>query len=329
MLSNWLSPIADSEISSFFNQYYDEKENFPDLTAAKVVVFSRAKPFTLQVRRALDKLHNHFDITIYDIGNLSSGNISGVYQILSELQDGRIIPILIGVNRDEFIEICNSLLAESKIPIASFISNKISLQSSKFIVNHLSYQRHLLPLHEVEDLISSDFPGLSLGGLRTSQKILEPILRESNYLHFDLAAIRKSDISGIDLAIPTGLYAEEACQIMRYAGESPILNLVTIDIHDLNDTHSNEAMLVAEMIWYLCEGINIKSMDHPTNGGDFKKYIIEMNEVDHSLEFYQSQISGKWWFKTGNQKAKFISCAYEEYEETLNKELPERLLKLL
>ena len=172
-------------------------------------------------------------------------------------------------------------------------------------------------------------PGLSLGTLRVNKRILEPILREVNYLHFDLAALRYADCQGKSGILPTGLYAEEACQIMRYVGEGLKLKLISIDTSGLDEACAIEASLVAELIWYLHEGMEQKSIDHPALSSDFKEFVIEMNEIDHSLIFLQSNKSGKWWLQKEKSSHQYISCAYEEYEQTINNDLPDRLLKLL
>jgi arginase family enzyme len=48
----------------------------------------------------------------------------------------------------------------------------------------------------------------------------EPILRSSHLMMFDLNSLRLSDAPGTSNKSPNGLYAEEACQIIRYAGLS-------------------------------------------------------------------------------------------------------------
>ena len=98
MLSNWLSPISSDYCNNYFSDQYSCQGNFPDLTSAKIVVFSREHKFSSAVRSALDRLHNHFETRIIDIGNLNSGNSSAIYQVVSELQDGYILPVLIGVD---------------------------------------------------------------------------------------------------------------------------------------------------------------------------------------------------------------------------------------
>ncbi|MFT6334684.1 MAG: hypothetical protein ACI86M_000243 [Saprospiraceae bacterium] len=329
MLSNWLSPLTSDQCSNYFTDKFSCQGNFPDLTNTKVVVFSREHKFSAAVRSALGNFHNHFETTIVDIGSLNSPNASTIYQVISELQDGYILPVLIGVDLDCFKEFCQAMLMEGKLDNCAFISNSITLSNDKYNVANIGYQRHFIPKFQFQEIIESTTTGLSLGALRVNQTILEPILRECNYLHFDLASIRKSDCPKVQNSLPTGLHSEEACQIMRYVGEGLRLKLVTIDTVGLDENSIQEALLVSELIWYLHEGVELRSKDHPAYSKDFKEYIIELNEVDHSLIFTQSNKSGKWWLKLDNDSNKYVSCAYEEYQQTIENEIPNRLLKLL
>ena len=329
MLSNWLSPLNSNQCNNYFTDKFSCQGNFPDLTNAKVVVFSREHKFSAAVRSALGNLHNHFETTIVDIGCLNSANASTIYQVISELQDGYVLPVLLGVDINCFKEFCQAMLMEGKLANCAFVSNGISLSSGEYNVENIGYQRHFIPKFQYQEIIDSNTVGLSLGALRANQRILEPILRESNYLHFDLASIRKSDCPNVQSSLPTGLHSEEACQIMRYVGEGLRLKLLTIDTLGLDENCLPEALLVAELIWYLHEGVELRAKDHPAYSKDFKEFIIELNDVDHSLIFKQSNKSGKWWLKLENDTNNYVSCAYEEYQQTIQNEIPDRLLKLL
>ena len=329
MLNNWLTSVSDEYTSSYFNSIFHKKDNFPNLEEVKIVVFTKNDEFCNLVRTKMSQLFNHFNTTIVDIGTLNTSNNSSIYQVISELQDGYITPILIGVDKSSFVEFCKAMFLENKLDIAAHISNTAIVPSENYKIDNIGYQRHLVPKYILDEINDSPNPGLSLGTLRAQQKILEPILREVNYLHFDLAAVRSSDCPNKPNSITTGMYAEEACQVMRYIGEGLRLKLISFDSFGLTGESNSEAMLVAELIWYLHEGIEMRSVDHPALSRDFKEFVIEMNEVDHSLVFLQSNKTGKWWLQKEKKSNSYISCAYEEYEQSINNEIPDRLLKLL
>ena len=329
MLNNWLSPVSDDNISSYFTSVFHSKDDFPNLEGTKIVIFTKNQEFCNLLRLQMNDLFNHFKTTIVDIGVLNTNNNSSIYQVISELQDGFIIPVLLGVDQNSFVDFCKAMSLENKLETAAHISNTAICSTDQYSIENIGYQRHLTPKYIVDEIQDSLTPGLSLGSMRMHKKIVEPILREVNYLHFDLASIRRSDCPSMPNSTPTGLYAEEACQIMRYLGEGLRLKLITFDTTGLGPESKNEAMLIAELLWYVHEGIDLRPEYHPAFSTDFKEFIIEMNEVDHSLIFLQCNKSGKWWLKKEKNSNAYISCAFEEYEQSISNEIPERLLKLL
>ena len=56
--------------------------------------------------------------------------------------------------------------------------------------------------------------------VRGNFREVEPSFRDSDFVSFDLGAIRNSDCRGNIYPSPNGLYAEEACQLSRFAGLS-------------------------------------------------------------------------------------------------------------
>jgi len=329
MLHNWLNPVSSDNVSSYFSSSFHSKEDFPNLEGTKIAIFTKQGDFGNLVRQKMNALFNHFQTTIVDIGTLNTNNNTSIYQVISELQDGYILPVLLDIGQDSFTEFCKAMELETKLNSAAFISNTAMASQEEFSLDNIGYQRHLVPKFILDEINDSSNPGLSLGTLRARQRILEPILREINYLHFDLASLRRSECPNLPQCLPTGLYAEEACQIMRYIGEGMRLKLVSFDTSMLDGASDAEAALVAELIWYLHEGIEMKTIDHPALSPDFKEFVIEMNEIDHSLIFLQSNKSGKWWLQKEKSTNSYISCAYEEYQQAINSEIPDRLLKLL
>ena len=329
MLNNWLAPVLNENISSYFTSVFHSKEDFPNLEGTKIVVFTKNSDFSNHFRAKMSTLFNHFKTTIVDIGTLNTNNNSSIYQVISELQDGYIVPVLLGIDQQSFIDFCKAMSLENKLDTAAHISNTAICSTENYTIENIGYQRHLTPKYILEEIQDSLTPGLSLGTMRNNKKIVEPILREVNYLHFDLASIRSSDCPTKTNSFPTGLYAEEACQVMRYIGEGLKLKLITFDTTGLGEESAQEAMLIAEMLWYLHEGIDKRPEFHPAISTDFKEFVIELNEIDHSLIFLQCNKSGKWWLQKEKGSNAYISCAYEEYEQSINNEIPDRLLKLL
>ena len=103
MLNNWLTPVSDENVSSYFSNTFHSKNDFPNLEEAKIAIFTTDPEFGDLLRAKLSALHNHFNTFIVDIGTLNVSNNSSIYQVISDLQDGYILPILIGVNQYSFM----------------------------------------------------------------------------------------------------------------------------------------------------------------------------------------------------------------------------------
>ena len=329
MLSNWLTPVAQKYSSSFFNETYVSKDRFPDLTAAKVVVFSRDTTIGNEVRNSLNKFEKHYDISCEDIGNLLTTSPSSIYQIISEIQDGNIIPILIGLNNEETSVISRAMVLEGKLFKHAFLSSFCKVPDEDFVIENLGYQRHVVDKSLFHDIQNSENQGLSLGKLRTKEYLLEPILRDTNYVHLDLSVVRKSDCLCSN-NFSTGLSAEELCQLARYAGEGNQLNLISINTSNiLKDNVEYSADLIAQFMWYFVEGLSLDQKEDPLQSSNFREYLIDLPNISKPIIFKQSKSSGKWWVKSLSANNKYHSCALQEYEESVKNELPERLLKIL
>jgi hypothetical protein len=135
-------------------------------------------------------------------------------------------------------------------------------------------------------------------------------------------------------ATPNGLYAEEACQIMRYAGLSNRLS--SLGIYQYNpayDYRNQTAILMAQMIWYFVDGFYARKNDNPAeNEEGFIKFIVDISDTEQELVFYKSKLSDRWWMQihdTKENKTHLISCSYNDYKQACSDELPDKWLKSL
>ena len=144
---------------------------------------------------------------------------------------------------------------------------------------------------------------------------------------------RMADAPAIRNATPNGLYAEEACQIIRYAGLSDRVR--SIGFYEMNPEHDvrdQTSQLVAQMIWYFVNGYYQRKQDDPReNEKDFTKFTVSMkNEED--LVFMKSRKSDRWWVQVpyidkqieGNW---MVPCSYADYEMACNDEIPDRWIR--
>lgn len=201
-------------------------------------------------------------------------------------------------------------------PISNHSRVHISGSTSQAAIQNIAFQRHLCT--------STDNPkGFSLGDLRNHQSLLEPILRDHTVFSFSLDAIKKSELNLSDFGYPTGLTAEEACQIARYCGKATNVKIFNLVIPEVMSEASWQT--TSYVIWYFLEGLSINQRLHPSTSDHFQTFIVQSRDQDYSYHFQRSP-QGKIWLTTSN--GTFISCSPEELEETKNSELPHRLLEL-
>jgi len=330
MLSQWLSPSAIYQKdfkSLFFQKSHKDEKDFPNIDDSSLVLVGIQDKFSDEVRNQLNKFSNHFsNLECSDIGNFKSCEENDLLSVAKSLLGYKNIPIFLGTDCNFVKELQNYFdfkltCISNDVPCPNFDNEKI---------NFLAYQRHLWDYKTLKHIEDFSLDSLSLGKLRSNTHMLEPILRDTEVLYLNLNAIRSSDVPHSNNSLPFGLNAEEVCQMMRYAGSSNKLKAVVVDISGLDLTnYLVEAKLVAACFWYLMEGKNLANIEHPNNTADYSQYIVNLAEYDTDLIFIKSNLSNKWWLKTidDSQNETYISCAHEEYQLTINSEIPERILR--
>ncbi len=311
------------------------------------------------VRENLYKLFlGNYSAKIVDLGNIKKGNsiedsYFAVTDVLSQLIQKNIIPIIIGGSQD--LTYCNYLAyqkMEQTINIVAVDSSfdigegdkgldsqsylsKIILHKPNILFNfsNIGYQSYFVDQNSVELMNKLFFDTHRLGKVRKNMEGVEPIVRNADLLSFDMSAIRQSDAPGNGNASPNGFYGEEACQITRYAGMSDKLS--SIGFYEINpafDTNKQTAHLVAQMIWYFIDGFYNRKQDYPiVDKSEYTKYRVSIKDHEHEIIFYKSNKSDRWWMDVPypvNHQIKFerhhmVPCSYSDYETACSDELPD------
>lgn len=362
---------TDNLLANTINSNYKGK-GFPDLNNTNIALLgvkeSRLSSNNFKCSDAPDAVRSFlynlysFDnnVKIADLGNLNPGEtIDDTYfalrNVLSELINNEIIPVIIGGSQDltyanylayqKMGRIINISAVDSKFDLGnseeifnseSYLS-KIILHQPNFLFNYtnIGYQSYFVDKEAVNLMSKLHFDVYRLGNIRSDMKLAEPLVRNSDLLSFDIGAIRNSDAPGNANASPNGFYGEEACQIARYAGISDKLS--SIGFYELNpelDVNNQSSHLVAQMIWYFIEGYSHRKHDFPhIQKKDYKKYHTAIDEVEEGIVFYQSKKSGRWWMEVPlaeNQdedkyKRHFmVPCSYEDYLNASENNVPDR-----
>lgn len=306
-----------------------------------------------KIRSEIYKLIQPSDkLKILDIGNLKQGNTySDTYVALKEavisFLGNNLNIILIGGSQDLTLPVfqafesyqkkINLVTVDSRIdanPEAIDVNSEsylleILLKKKKlFKYANLGHQAYFTEINSLE-LINKLFQdAIRLGEIRNDIKMIEPVLRDTDLISFDMGAVRQSDSPGYFKAMPNGFYAEEICQIARYAGISDMIRFFGVFENNSNlDKNNHSAALAAQMIWYYLDGIINRVIEYPdSQSSDYKTFIVTHNDLDHEMIFYRSMKTDRWWMEIPNLKEDtqvIVSCSHNDYQTACNHEVPD------
>ena len=310
----------------FFEFPHKDTNSTSEINNFDLIFMSANIPFANQVRSSLQLLSNHFqNIKSFDCGKTLNNDHRFICQPLQYCAEQNIPGFFLGGN----VDLVHMLSSQQKRKV-TFVSNTLP-PSDQISEQHtfLSYQRHLCEYKSIKYVDEFCPDSLSLGQMKSHPHLIEPILRDTEILYIHLNALRSAEIPGLSSAWPSGLNTEELCQIAKYAGHSLQLKTIIIDCGDIAEqTFEIGSKLVAELYWYLMEGLKMKQSDHPGLNTNISEYVVNMAEFDTELVFVKSNITQRWWLKLEeNDTNPFLSCAQEEYQQSIRSEVPERLLR--
>ena len=354
MYQNWLKPI-ETDSSSQIKEYSETQfgkhvlshaVQVPNLEGVKVALIGIDHIAMEKIRTYLYDF-TKLDITVADLGNKRNSDTSSLIQVFGELLDNKTIPIFVGQDaenikiffkaystlKDQF----NCCLVEKSIPHAGEMSNYFeALQMNHYQnisqLGILANQAHCSDLQLLENIPSQRSVSVRLGEIRKAADLMEPVLRDSDFLGFNMEAIKCGDVPGHRSAMPSGLTAQEACQIMRFAGISDRLSAIGIFGFDNRyDTGEQTAKLIAEMIWYFIDAVRDRKLDYPLNKQNLQQFVVDINDSEVSLNFWKSTKSGRWWLEVPSDysEADLVSCSFRDYKLACADEISPKLLSLI
>ncbi len=331
-----------------------------DLDKAKLVIFGYPDSSgSILVKKHLYSLSNHFPpSSILDLGTLRKGKKiadtdSGLRDVVAELGRKQKTIIIVGGKTKDTLALYNAYAlleqrvnicgVDSGIPLSTEIKYPKSHYLNKILLNpknrlfdytHLAYQAYFTSTSILELLDQLFFNHIRLGRIRQDIRESEPEFRNSDILSFSMSAIRESDAPESDHSGPNGLYAEEACQLSRYAGLSERLSCFFLN--DLNHNSLNNqstAALAAQMIWYFLQGFFQRKTEYPyTDIKKFQKFIVNVPQVGHDIHFYKSPKTNRWWLEvpypdTKYSRLLYVACTPSDYKLACEGEIPDRWWK--
>ncbi|QHT66637.1 formimidoylglutamase [Rhodocytophaga rosea] len=308
------------------------------------------------IRKALYPLKkgNHA-YKISDLGDLRPGiTLEDTYLRLQEvcetLLHNNVIPVILGGSHDldygqyrahENLPMRVSLLnvdalmdmsENEKHPMSRRHIHDILMHEPNYLFtfSHLAYQTYLTSAHDLAILEKLYFEAYRLGQIRENIQEIEPLIRESTMMSFDITAIKLSDAPGNAQAHAFGLTGEEACQICWYAGLNEKMASVGFYEYNPDYDHRNQtAEVVATMIWYFVEGFYHRKKEVDFSDKTYTKYVVPLSGARaHDVIFYKNTLNEKWWmevpYPSKPNKVSIVPCSYTDYQAALKGELPQR-----
>ncbi len=343
-------------------------DNFPEIKEKGVALIycpeyrgvQEIKPKgTDAFRTVLYDLFPQFNWTfkVYDLGDLLPGEtredtVYALSNVVQELNKVDVVPIVVGGSQDltfalykayeKLEQYVNLTTIDSKLDLGqadaeinanAWLSNIVMHQPS-FLFNYsnLGCQAHFNAPSTLDLFEKLYFDIHRLGVLNANIKEAEPVLRNTDILSLDLTALRSSEFNSHAYSSPNGFFANEMCQLTRYAGISD--KLTAFGIFNLfgDDKHKVVHELVAQAIWYFIDGYANRLGDFPKGSTkSYKKYKVFLEALDTEIVFYKSDKSNRWWINVpypGEGSNKYIRhqmvpCSYEDYLAASKSEIPD------
>lgn len=301
------------------------------------------------IRKQLYQLHYwHTDIRIADIGNIKTGatlsdSYAAVQTVLAELLRMKKTIVILGGSHDITLAQYFAYKKIQQVVEATCIDATINLKgenplrSENFLLemltgepnlvkhyNHIGFQSYFVHPRMLETMDKLRFDCFRLGTARENLEEMEPVIRNTNLLSFDISAVKNSD-SPASFESPNGFTGEEACTLTRFAGLSSTISSFGIYGY-LPQFDRNEltAKQISQMLWYFIDGKSRSKQEAALEDRDcFNEYHTSFNEVESI--FLQSKKTRRWWMQLPNKK--FIPCSYTDYIQASQNEIPERWLR--
>ena len=116
--------------------------------------------------------------------------------------------------------------------------------------------------------------------------------------------------------------------------------LSSIGFYEFNPAYDQDgqtASLLAQMIWYFIDGYMNRQHDLPEdNMENYIRFMVNVEAFEDQLIFLKSKKTARWWLEIQTQnkirkkyrRHQFVPCSYQDYQNALNHEVPDRWWKL-
>ena len=336
------------------------ENEMPDITHADIVIvgvsefrgsglFNSDASVANAIRKQLYQLHYwHTEVKIVDIGNIECGasiadSYAAIKTVLIELFQLNKTVLILGGSHDvtlaqyyaykelgitieaTCIDATIDLKGESPLRSENFLLELLTSEPN-FVkhYNHIGFQSYFVHPRMLETMDKLRFDCYRVGMAKENMEEMEPVIRNTHLLSFDINAIRYSDAPSGKCS-PNGFTGEEACMLARYAGLSK--NLSSFGIYGYEPDEDQDeltAKQIAQMLWYFIDGKSRSKQEADMEDkASFNEFYTAFTEVE--TIFLQSRKTGRWWMQLPSKK--IIACSYNDYLSARKNEIPERWLR--
>jgi formiminoglutamase len=290
----------------------------------------------------------HTEIKIADFGNIKTGaelkdTYAAARMVIAALLEKNKTVVIMGGSHDltlsqyEAYKQLNRIVEATCIDGLINLNTNTALKSENFLMemltgepnyirhyNHLAFQSYFVHPEMLQIMDKLRFDCYRLGKVKEDIGQMEPVLRESDFVSIDIAAMAYS-AAPCNTVSPNGLNGEEMCTLTQYAGiSSSVSSMGIYGYQPEKDVHELTAIQIAQMVWYFIDGKYKAQMEAPLSQRDsFNEFHTLFNEVD--TVFLQSKKTGRWWMQLPNKQ--FIACSKTDYQHASMNEIPERWLR--
>ena len=306
-----------------------------------------------QFRKAFYELYpGNWNLSIADLGDLPNGEkVEDTYFAIKEigvnLKQMNIIPVFIGGSHDlmfplyeifqNFKQLVNIVSVDRSFDFSqedelisgrSYMS-KIIMEKPNVLNNYtnIGFQSYYCAEQEKDLMEKLYFDSIRLGQVLNQPALAEPVFRDADVVGFDMKCLSWHAIADPLKGQPNGIDSRTICSLTRYAGISDRISF--LGFFEIPSTPMTDQLL-AQMIWYLIEGVQLRFDEYPVNKKDFLKYSVTLS--DQIMVFYKSDKSNRWWMELTNnshlnnkiKSTTLLACTEKDYLDAMQDKIPER-----
>ena len=306
-----------------------------------------------QFRKVFYELYpGNWNLSIADLGDLPNGEkVEDTYFAIKEigvnLKQMNIIPVFIGGSHDlmfplyeifqNFKQLVNIVSVDRSFDFSqedelisgrSYMS-KIIMEKPNVLNNYtnIGFQSYYCAEQEKDLMEKLYFDSIRLGQVLNQPALAEPVFRDADVVSFDMKCLSWHAIADPLKGQPNGIDSRTICSLTRYAGISDRVSF--LGFFEIPSTPMTDQLL-AQMIWYLIEGVQLRFDEYPLSTRDFLKYSVTLS--DQIMVFYKSDKSNRWWMELTNnshlnnktKSTTLLACTEKDYLDAMEDKIPER-----